>query len=215
MDKNEIIKRMGAEWLCLIMRGDTADETIRTFEALIAGGAKIIEAAFTTPNVCEAIRHLRKNHGDNIILSAGTVRTAEQAQMAVDAGAQVIVSPNLYSDVVETALKNGCVSMPGCVTPSEVDNALRMGADLIKLFPCSPLGPEYLSYLIAPMPEAKIVPAGSITLDNMKDYYARGAFGGVAGVTTEMQLLAAIKAGKWSEVTNAARHWTERVREML
>ncbi len=214
MDKNAIIEIIGAEWLCLITRGDTAEQTQRTCEALIAGGARLIEVAFTTPNVCDVLAKLKSAHGDRIVLSAGTVRTAEQARMAIDSGAQVIVSPNLCEEVVETAVSSGVVSMPGCVTPTEIENALRMGADLIKLFPCYAFGPQYISYINAPLPEAKIVPAGSITLDDMKDYHDNGAFAGVAGVTTEMKMLEAIKAGKWDDVTVDARHWLRRVREM-
>ncbi|MCL5102879.1 MAG: bifunctional 4-hydroxy-2-oxoglutarate aldolase/2-dehydro-3-deoxy-phosphogluconate aldolase [Armatimonadetes bacterium] len=214
MDKAKIIKTIGEEWLGIIMRGDTAEETLATCEAIIAGGTKVVEVAFTTPNVCAVIGELRRRHGDDIILSAGTVRTPEQARMAIDSGAQVIVSPNLYEEVVKIAINNGLVSMPGCVTPTEIDNALRLGADLIKLFPCYPFGPQYIGYITAPMPEAKIVPAGKITLDNMKDYYDNGAFAAVVGVTTEMKMLAAVKANNWQEVTAATRHWLDRVKEM-
>ena len=214
MDKKAIIETIGREWLATIMRGDTADETLRTCEALIEGGAKLIEVAFTTPNVSKVIGDLHKHYAEEIIISAGTVRTVEQAQAAIDAGAQVIVSPNLYDEVVKTTLKNGAVSMPGCMTPTEIDNALRIGADLIKLFPCYPFGPQYIGYVTAPLPEAKIVPAGKITLDNMRDYYSNGAFAGVVGVTTEMGMLAAVKAQKWGDITAAVKHWLERVREM-
>lgn len=214
MDKNDVINKIGEHWLALIMRGDTAEETLQTCEALIAGGAKLIEVAFTTPDVCTVIEELHKRHGEDIVLTAGTVRTVEQARRAIDAGAQVIVSPNLNDDVVKTAVSNGAVSMPGCVTPTEIDNALRAGADLIKLFPCYPFGPQYIGYINAPIPEARIVPACKITLDNMRDYYDNGAFAGVVGVTTEMKMDAAVKAGKWDQITAAARYWLERVREM-
>lgn len=214
MDKNEAIKRIGEGWLCIIMRGDTAEETIKTCDALIEGGARLIEVAYTTPNVGEVIKHLSGTYGEEIVLSAGTVRTVDQAKAAVDFGANVIVSPNLFKDVVEYALSAGAVSMPGCVTPTEIEDALRMGADLIKLFPCYPFGPEYIKYVNAPLPEARIVPAGKITLDNMSEYYGCGAFAGVVGVTTEMKMLSAVKAGKWSEVSRAAAHWVGRVREL-
>ncbi|MHB9037966.1 MAG: bifunctional 4-hydroxy-2-oxoglutarate aldolase/2-dehydro-3-deoxy-phosphogluconate aldolase [Armatimonadota bacterium] len=214
MDKSKVIKKIGEEWLGIIMRGDTAEETYATCETLIAGGAKLIEVAFTTPNVSEVISKLNKRYGDEIVLSAGTVRTTEQARMACDSGAHVIVSPNLYEEVVKFAVNNGLVSMPGCVTPTEIENALRLGADLIKLFPCYLFGPQYIGYINAPLPEAKIVPAGKITLDNMKEYYDNGAFAAVVGVTTEMKMGAAVKSKKWQDVTAATRHWLERVREM-
>ncbi|MBI2842623.1 MAG: bifunctional 4-hydroxy-2-oxoglutarate aldolase/2-dehydro-3-deoxy-phosphogluconate aldolase [Armatimonadetes bacterium] len=214
MNKSEVIERIHAEWLGMIMRGEAAEQTLATCEAIIAAGAKVVEVAFTTPDVCSALRELRRRYEEDIVLAAGMVRTPEQAQMAIDEGAQVIVSPNLSAPVVETAVRNGVVSMPGCVTPTEIGEALNLGADLIKLFPCYQVGPEYIGYIRAPFPEVRIVPAGKVTLDNMPDYYQNGAFAAVVGVTTEMQMLRAVACGSWNEVTAAARHWIARAKEM-
>lgn len=214
MNKAELLERMHSEWLSFIMRGDTAEETLVACEALIAGGAVLVEVAFTTPGVCDVIAKLRRRHEDRIILAAGTVRTPEEAQMAFDSGARVIVSPNLYAPVVETALKNGAISVPGCLTPTEVADALRLGADIIKLFPCYHVGPEYIRYLLAPFPEVRILPAGSIVLNNMQAYYESGAFAGVVGVTTEMQLLEAVKSKRWNEVTAVTHTWITQVKKI-
>lgn len=214
LNKKQTLERIHNEWLCMIMRGDTAEETLATCEALIEGGAKLIEVAFTTPNVVDVIRKLSNTYGDDIVLSVGTVRTVEQARMAIEAGARGIVSPDFYAPVVETAVAAGVVSAPGCATPSEIGGALRLGADIIKLFPCYPVGPDYIRYINGPFPEAKIMPAGKVTLDNMPEYAAAGAFAVVVGVTTEMQMRAAITAGRYDEVTAAARHWLARAHEL-
>lgn len=214
MTKAEIIQLIHEDWLTFIMRGDTAEETLETCEALIAGGVRLVEAAFTTPDVTRVLSELRRRHGDEIVLSAGTVRTPEQARIAVDCGVDVIVAPDLHPPVVEVALKNGKVSIPGCATPSEIAEALRLGADIIKLFPCYHLGPEYVRYILAPFPEARILPAGSVTYDNMRAYYDAGAFAGVAGVTTECQLRDAIKARRFDEVTAVASVFVKRAREL-
>ena len=214
MNKAEVLNAIGNQWLLPIMRGDTAEETLLTCEALIAGGARVIEVAFTTPDVCTVIKTLKKRHGENVILSAGTVRSSKQAERAIAAGADVIVAPNLCAAVVEIAMAHGKLSMPGCVTPTEIEDALRMGADLIKLFPCYSLGPEYVSYINAPLPEAKLVPAGSVNLQNMKAYYEHGAFAGVVGVTTEMSLTKEVKLGEWKRISEVVSKWLRRSAEI-
>jgi 2-dehydro-3-deoxyphosphogluconate aldolase/(4S)-4-hydroxy-2-oxoglutarate aldolase len=160
------------------------------------------------------IAEISRRHGDEIVLAAGTVRTPEQARMAVDNGAHAVVSPDLYAPVVETALKLGVVSVPGCMTPTEVSTALRLGADIIKVFPCDVGGPNFLRYIRGPFPETKMLPAGAVTLANMREYHAAGAFAAVAGVTTEMKLLQAVKARRFDEVTRTTREWLAAVREM-
>ncbi len=214
MNKEELLKRIHEEWLVAILRGDTARQTEDAFEALIEGGITLVEVPFTTPGACEVIRRLRERHGDRIVVSAGTVTTAEQARAAIASGAQGIVSPNLYLPVLEAAVAAGVVSAPGCFTPSEIAEALRHGADIIKLFPCDMVGPKYLMYMLGPFPGIRIMPAGSIVLENMQAYYDQGAFAGVAGVTTEMQLLDEVKAGRFADITECARRWTAQVRRM-
>lgn len=214
MDKQAALERTHRDWLVLILRGDTAQQTEDTFNALVEGGATLLEVPFTTPGACTVIENLRKRHGDRVVVSAGTVTTVEQARMAIDSGAQGIVSPNLYPPIVELTVSRGVVSVPGCFTPTEIADALRLGADLIKLFPCNMLGPQFVMYMQGPFPGVRIVPAGSIVLENMQSYYDEGAFAGVAGVTTEMKLLDAVKNGRFDEITQRAEHWFSCVRAM-
>lgn len=213
-DKERILERIGEEWLIVILRGDTAEETEEGCEALIAGGAALIEIPFTVPGASGIIERLTRRHGDRIVVSAGTVLTVAQAEEAVAHGAQAIVSPNLFPPVVEYAVRRGVVSMPGCVTPTEVADALRLGADVIKLFPCYNVGPEYLGFLQGPYPGIRVAPAGRITLDNMEAYRQAGAFAGIVGVTTEMQLLDAVKARDGRRIAETMRRFAAKVEEM-
>ena len=215
MNKAEILKRIHDDWLIMIMRGDTEEETETTCEDLIAGGATLIEVPFTTPGASRIIRNLRGRHGDRIVVAAGTVTTVEQAEEAVANRAQAIVSPCLHAPVVEFAVRRGVVSSPGCVTPTEIADALRLGADLIKLFPCYNVGPEYIGFILGPLPGTRIVPAGRVTLENMAAYHAAGAFAGVVGVTTEMGLLQAVKSKYHDEVTRTARVFVDKVRSLF
>ncbi len=215
MNKTALLERMHREWLVLILRGDTAQQTEDTFDALIEGGATLVEVPFTTPGACDVIANLRKKHGERIVVSAGTVTTAEQARMALDSGAQGIVSPNLFPPVVEAALAAGAIAAPGCFSPSEIADALRLGADVIKLFPCNMVGPQYLMYMLGPFPGTRIMPAGSIVLETMQSYFDEGAFAGVAGVTTEMRLLDEVRSGRFDEITACAERWFADVRAMV
>jgi 2-dehydro-3-deoxyphosphogluconate aldolase/(4S)-4-hydroxy-2-oxoglutarate aldolase len=210
--KERVLARIGEEWLVAILRGDTAEETESVLHAIVEGGVTLIEVPYTTPDAGRVIQRLRERHGDAIVVSAGTVTTVEQAESAFRNGASAIVSPNLYPPVVEFALSHGLVSMPGCVTPTEIADALRLGADLIKLFPCYPLGPEYLSFMLGPFPGTRIVPAGRITLENMGEYRRAGAFAGVVGVTTEMGLLDAVKSRDTDRLRSTARMFIEAAR---
>lgn len=214
MDKEAILQRINDEWLVLILRGDTAQQTEDTFEALIDGGATLLEVPFTTPGACDVIRRLRERHGSRIVVSAGTVTTRDQARAAIESGAEGIVSPNFYPPVVEAAVAAGVVSAPGCFTPSEIADAMRMGTDVIKLFPCDMVGPRFVYFMQGPFPGIRMMPAGSITLSNMESYHAVGAFAGVAGVTTEMELDSAVRDRDFAEITGCAHRWVAAVRTM-
>ncbi len=214
MDKKQLIEKIGENWLCMIIRADTVEDTEAVCDALYDGGARLIEVAFTTPNVCEVIGYLKNKYGDEVTLSAGTVRKLDWAKEAVAAGADCIVAPGFDPEIVKYTVSQGKVSMPGCVTPTEIEAALAAGADIIKLFPAYPFGPEYVSYIHGPMPEARMAPAGKLTLDNMRDWYLGGAFCGVAGVTTEMKMDIAVKEKRWGDITKAAAHWLQLVADL-
>ncbi len=214
MSKADILKRLHDEWLVLILRGETAQQAEDTFEALIEGGATLLEVPFTTPGACEVIRHLRERHGARVVVAAGTVTTPEQARAAIASGAEGIVSPNLHAPVVEEAVDVGVISAPGCFTPSEIADALRLGADIIKLFPCDMVGPRFVYFMQGPFPGVRMMPAGSILLQNMESYYEVGAFAGVAGVTTELALAREVTKGDFAAITACARRWVTAVRAM-
>ncbi len=214
MNKAEVLDRIHQDWLVTIFRAETAAEAHDTFEALVAGGATLVEVTMTTPDASAVIEGLRNRHGDRIVVCAGTVTTPELAGKALDAGAQAIIAPNLYRPVVELALKRDAVAIPGCFTPTEVADALRCGADIIKLFPCDMVGPDYLSYLQGPFPGLRVMPVGRITRENMQSYYDKKAFAGCVS-STSMGLLKFIRAGRYDEVTATMRRWITFTKEMM
>lgn len=214
MNKAQLLDRIHRDWLVTIFRAETAAEACDAFEAMIAGGATTVEVTLTTPDACRVIETIRSRHGDHVVVCAGTVTTVDEARAAVEAGAHALISPNLYAPVVEFALSHDAISIPGCLTPTEFADALRCGADIIKLFPCDAVGPDYLSYILGPFPGTRIMPVGRITLENMQSYFDKKAFSGCVS-TTSMGVLGDIRAGRFDQVTSTMRRWVDAVQKML
>lgn len=156
----------------------TATEVANT---LIEGGVLGIEITFTTPDAHLAIRDLKEEHGDHILLGAGTVTTREQVEQAAEAGATFLVSPGCDPELLPAMLGTGLLVLPGTLTPSEVMLARRLGTQAVKLFPGSLGGPSYLKALRGPFPDLPFVPTGGVSLGNIADWFPAGAFAVGAG----------------------------------
>ena len=138
-------------------------------DALVAGGLDVAEVTFRTPAAEEVIRRMAK-HPD-LAVGAGTVVSAEQVDVAADAGARFVVSPGLSRPVVERARDRGVPVLPGVVTPSEVIAALDLGIDTLKFFPAAQYGGvATLQALAAPFPDVRFVPTGGVSPENLADY---------------------------------------------
>jgi 2-dehydro-3-deoxyphosphogluconate aldolase/(4S)-4-hydroxy-2-oxoglutarate aldolase len=147
------------------------------FDALADGGVKAIEVTMTVPGAVDLIRQLAASlpSASGIVLGAGTVIDAVTAHKVIDAGARFIVSPVFRRAVIEACLERGVVAAPGCFSPTEILDAHEMGADVVKVFPATALGPQYIKDLRAPMPQLKLMPTGGVTLDNAGDWIRAGA----------------------------------------
>jgi 2-dehydro-3-deoxyphosphogluconate aldolase/(4S)-4-hydroxy-2-oxoglutarate aldolase len=137
--------------------------------ALLAGGATTIEVTFRTP---AAVRVVEALAGGSLVVGAGTIRTPEQADDAVAAGAQFLVSPGLDRSVVEHGHSLGVPVVPGVATATELGTALALGVPTVKLFPAGPLGgAQAIKALSGPFPEARFVPTGGLTGENVGEYF--------------------------------------------
>jgi 2-dehydro-3-deoxyphosphogluconate aldolase / (4S)-4-hydroxy-2-oxoglutarate aldolase len=173
------------------------------FDALAEGGVKAIEVTMTVPGAVELIRRLAASLPDGIVLGAGTVIDAATAHAVIDAGARFIVSPVFRREVVQTCLERGVVAAPGCFSPTEILDAHDMGADVVKVFPATALGPQYIKDLRAPMPQLKLMPTGGVTLDNAGDWIRAGA--AAVGVGSALLDAKAIDDGRLDVIANNAR----------
>jgi len=157
-----------------IVRLDDEDLAVAAATCAIDAGLEAIEITFTLPTAARAIERLRSDRPQAQI-GAGTVRDMGQLEEAIDAGAQFLVAPGLDPELVRAAQRHGVLMLPGVFTATEVDQALRCGAEVLKLFPAEPSGPSYLAALLQPFPEARLVPTGGIDAGNAADYLRAGA----------------------------------------
>jgi 2-dehydro-3-deoxyphosphogluconate aldolase / (4S)-4-hydroxy-2-oxoglutarate aldolase len=188
-------------------RGLPADAAVPVAAALMAGGVRVIEITLDHPEAARAIR-LVAARGD-IVVGAGTVRRADQAEIAQAAGATFCVSPVLTLEVMERCAAIGMPMIPGALTPTEVEQAWSLGAAMVKLFPAGALGAGYVKDLRAPLPDVPLMCTGGVDADNAAAFLEAGA----AAVGLGTSLLpagfdpAAVEAAA-RRVTGAVAHLT-------
>jgi len=171
--------------------------------ALVEGGVRALEVTMSVPGAVELIRQTAPTLPPGFLLGAGTVTDAETVAQVVDAGATFIVSPVYRRSVVEAAQAREVASLPGCFSPTEILEAWEAGADIVKVFPATALGPGYLKDLRGPMPQVKLMPTGGVSLDNAGDWIKAGAV--AVGVGTSLLDAVAIAANNFSAIADNAR----------
>ena len=169
-----IVERVLASRLIGIVRLDLIDLAVAAATHAIDAGLDVVEVTFTLPSAATAIERLRAARPEAVI-GAGTVRDRHELDAAVAAGAQFLVAPGLNPDLLEAAQNARVAMLPGVFTASEVDRALRLGADVLKLFPAEPSGPAYLAALLQPFPAARFLPTGGVGPENAAAYLKAGA----------------------------------------
>ena len=215
LEREKIIKDIEENKIIVIMRGFTTEQLISSVEAMAEGGIKLVEVTFDqsgkTPDKETAanIAALKSHFLGRVRVGAGTVMTEEQVQLAYDAGAEFIISPDCYEAVIRKTRALGMVSIPGVFTPTEAANAHRYGADFAKLFPNSEVNISYLKALTAPLSHIKFLAVGGVNHENMTDYLNAGAKG--IGVATAIADKAAIARGDYAEITRRARLFTDKI----
>ena len=167
-----------------ILRAATAAEAVEAGRALVRGGITVVEVAFTTPDTPAAIAGLRAAC-PGAIVGAGTVLDGAAAFAAVQAGAEFLVSPLVSEEVLRAGHRYGIAVFPGAATPTEINAAMELGADAVKLFPAGSLGVGYLRAIAAAMPQVPFVPTGGISAPDAPAWLEAGALAvGVGGSLT-------------------------------
>lgn len=194
-----------------VVRAAHVDEARKAVDAIHRGGIPIIEITMTVPNAPAMIQELARHYGSRVLTGAGTVTTAKQAEVCLDAGAQFLVSPGLSVGVLQTAARRGVLAIPGALTPTEVMAAIEAGAHLIKIFPCgSAGGSKHIKALKAPFPETRLIPTGGVNVTNAAEYFAAGSF--ALGVGADLVDLAAIRRNETAKIVDMAKALLDAVR---
>lgn len=174
MNKETVTQAIEEHKIIAIIRSDSEKHVAETAGAIIRGGLPLVEIALNTPGALNVIRKLRSDYPQAVI-GAGTVKTPQDVDAAVDAGALFMFSPVFNPAMVERCIEKKVCAIPGVFTPTEAFSAVQAGADFIKLFPANLAGPDYVRTLLAPQPECKIIAVGGVNRENMKDYLKAGA----------------------------------------
>jgi 2-dehydro-3-deoxyphosphogluconate aldolase/(4S)-4-hydroxy-2-oxoglutarate aldolase len=178
-------------------------------EALGAGGVFAVEVTMTVPKAVELIRDLARALPSNYQVGAGTVLESETAERVIDAGARFVVSPVLSYGVIETCRHHEVAVMPGCFTPTEILAATDAGADIVKVFPATALGPTFFRDIRGPLPNLRLMPTGGVTRENAGEWIRAGAV--AIGVGTALVDKQAIAKGDYAAISERARQFVHAV----
>jgi 2-dehydro-3-deoxyphosphogluconate aldolase / (4S)-4-hydroxy-2-oxoglutarate aldolase len=159
-----------------ILRAGDAGRFLEVGRVLYEGGVRAIEVTLTSRGALEAVGRLREELPGDALLGVGTVRSAADAERALDVGATYLVAPDFRPEMVAFAVERGIPVVPGALTPTEVAAAWAAGATAVKVFPVSAVGgPGYVKAIRAPLPEVPLVPTGGVGVDDVGAYLAAGA----------------------------------------
>lgn len=173
-----------------IIRNLTIDEISKILPIYYAAGLTTIEITMNTPFAADIIRDATEKFKGKLNVGAGTVCSIEDLKLALDAGAQFIVTPILNPEVVKLCVKSKIPVFPGAYTPTEIYQAWELGADMVKVYPATALGPDYIRDVKAPLNKIKLMPTGGISLSNIEAFMKAGADGlGVGGQLFDKQLI--------------------------
>jgi 2-dehydro-3-deoxyphosphogluconate aldolase/(4S)-4-hydroxy-2-oxoglutarate aldolase len=207
----DVLRAIEASGVVAVIRLRDPELVQGVVDALLAGGVRALEITMTVPRAVELIAETAAKLPPEFLLGAGTVTDAQTARRVIDAGARFIVSPVFKREVLDVCNEREIVAAPGCFTPTEILDAFEYGADVVKVFPATVLGPGYIKDVLAPLPHLKLMPTGGVTKDNAGEWIKAGAV--ALGVGTSMVDAKAVAERRFEVVTENARHFVNAVRQ--
>jgi 2-dehydro-3-deoxyphosphogluconate aldolase / (4S)-4-hydroxy-2-oxoglutarate aldolase len=211
VDKQAILKRIAGLGLLAVLRAPDPAGARRAVDALVEAGVLGIEITYSTPEAASVIADVKQSYGDEVLVGAGTLVTHAQVAEAAEAGASYLVSPGLDEEVVASMRATSLPAMAGVLTPTEVMRGVRLGLDVMKLFPGSLGGPTYLRSLRGPFPEVPFMPTGGVSADNVGDWLAAGAV--AVGAGSELASAGDISSGDFAGIREKGRSFLKAIRE--
>ena len=200
MKKLKILQQLTEAGVVAVLRADSAEEVVKMARHAIKGGIKAIEITMTVPQALKAIEQLSSEYSSEVnqtadnyaIIGVGTVLDAETARAAILAGAEYVVAPSLQPETVKLCNRYAIPCLPGTMTIADIQAALELGVDIVKLFPGNLYSPSVISAIKGPLPHANVMPTGGVSLDNLKDWVKQGAV--AVGIGSDLTKEAVAKA---------------------
>jgi 2-dehydro-3-deoxyphosphogluconate aldolase/(4S)-4-hydroxy-2-oxoglutarate aldolase len=208
--KEQNLKKIADAGVVAVIRASSKDQLVGITEALLAGGVPAIEVTMSTPKAIAGIEMLADRFGDTAVVGVGTAIDAATARDAIAAGAQFVVSPVFDEQIVATVRRYGKIVIPGAFTPTEILRAWSAGADVVKVFPSTALGPQYFKDILAPLPQLRLMPTGGVDLKNAADWIKAGAV--FLGAGSSLVSKDALGKNDWASVTANAKAFVDAIR---
>lgn len=216
MKKYRILESIRQEGVVAVLRGNSPDEVAEMAEQAISGGIKIIEITMTVPFAMKALEQLAIKYSSDkqaksfAVIGAGTVLDPETARAAILSGAEFIVGPSLNPETVKLCNRYRVPVMPGVMTIREIQEALELGVDVVKLFPGNQFSPEHIKAIHGPLPQANIMPTGGVSLNNLADWVNAGAF--AVGIGSDLTR-DAVQTGDYRKIAEKAKQYVDVFRQ--
>lgn len=211
MNKMRVLNNIQSLGVVAVIRANDPDSAFKMSEACIEGGLTNIELTFTTPEADHVIRKLKSIFKDRAVIGAGTVLDPLTARISIIAGAEFVVSPSFDEETAKMCNLYSVPYMPGCMTLNEMKEALKLGVDVLKLFPGSALGPDFVKAVKGPMPHVQIMPTGGVDLNNIQEWLNNGCIAvGIGG-----NLTAPAKDGRYDLITETAAQYVAKAQQVI
>lgn len=198
-----MLDKIKEEGVVAVVRAKDHQEALGYIKACINGGVKALELTYTIPNVVELIKYVTENYTDALV-GVGSVLNGKMAKDAIEAGAIYVVSPGYSEEVNIVCQEMNTVYLPGCMTVTEVMNALDKGNKMVKLFPGEIFGAKYVKALKAPIPYVEIMPTGGVSIDNIEEWFKMGV--SCVGVGSSL-----LGAGSLEDIENLAKEFKKKI----
>ena len=209
MSKLEILRKIEKSGMIAVIRLKGNENFDRIINCLADSGVHAIEITMTTPNAVELIREYSKKYSGEFIFGSGTVLDTETATKVINAGAEFVVSPILDLDIIKKTNEFDKPIFPGAYTPTEIFTAWNNGADIVKVFPATTLGPGFLKDIHGPLPAIKLTPTGGVSLENAAEFMRAGAV--CLGVGTALLDKKMIANEQWKALSEHAKKFKAEV----
>ncbi|MBN1457469.1 MAG: bifunctional 4-hydroxy-2-oxoglutarate aldolase/2-dehydro-3-deoxy-phosphogluconate aldolase [Sedimentisphaerales bacterium] len=210
MSSEQIYQQIRQEKIIIIIRGVGLDKILDIAKAVQKGGCKFLEVTCNTDGFSEMIKLLSKEMSD-MVIGAGTVTTKKLADEAIAAGAKYLIAPDCYPDLIKWCVERDIAIIPGAATATDVLTAVRSGAKMIKIFPASCIGAEYIKQLCGPIDDIDFLAVGGVRIENIKDFLTAGCIGiGIGGSLVKKEF---VDNGDWNRISREVAKYVKEIRK--